>query len=238
MPGSASTWSFNVVRALLAHVHGDDGFKSDYRNNLDHYVGIGQKAERPLVLKTHHPDSMTQLRLAHEDIPIVITIRDPRDCVASLMQRFGQPFNDAFAYVLRSVRRIQPCIVRGRRTMVLRYEEDFHNDPASVARIADLIGVDAPPAVLARIHEQLLTRTIRKTLAELEESGRFVENAGTQAKPDLFDPVTHWHKSHIGDGAIGKYRTLPEQSQTLLENAFWAFLAAYYPVPAEEAAGG
>ncbi|WP_083901005.1 sulfotransferase domain-containing protein [Azospirillum sp. B4] len=232
MPGSASTWSFNVVRQLLVHAHGEGGFKSDYRNDLEHYVGIGQKSKVPLVLKTHHPDNMTQLRIAHEDIPTVITLRDPRDCVASLMQRFETPFNEAFAYVLRSVRRVQPCMAQGRRTVVFRYEDGFHDRLESVARIADLIGVPAPEEVLRTIHESLLTRTVKRTLADLAEEGHFVQNAGTDARPNLYDPVTHWHKTHIGDGTVGKYKTLPERAQSLMDNAFWTFLAGYYlPTP-------
>ncbi|MBB6251178.1 sulfotransferase domain-containing protein [Nitrospirillum iridis] len=230
MPGSASTWSFNVVRQLLAHTHGDDGFKSDYRNDLNHYVEIGERAKVPLVLKTHHPDSMTQVRIAHEDIPTVITLRDPRDCVASLMQRFGMPFNEAFAYVLRSVRRVQPCVAQGRRTLVFRYEDGFHDQMESVARIADLIGARAPDDVLRSIHKGLLTGTVKRKLADMEQGGRFVENAGTDTLPNLYDPVTHWHKTHIGDGMVGKYKTLPERAQTLMDNAFWSFLATYYPL--------
>ncbi|TWB43807.1 sulfotransferase domain-containing protein [Nitrospirillum pindoramense] len=228
LPGSASTWSFNVVRELLSHAYGEDGFKSDYRNELDHHVGIGDRPKVPLVLKTHHPDNMTQVRIAHEDIPAIITLRDPRDCVASLMQRFDLPFNEAFAYVLRSVRRVQACLVHGRRTLVFRYEEDFHNKLDSVARVADFIGVSVPDAVLRAIHEGLLTQTVKRTLAEMENSGRFAVNAGTDAKPNLYDPVTHWHKTHIGDGAVGKYKTLPDRARSLMDNAFWSFLAAYY----------
>ncbi|TWB12225.1 sulfotransferase domain-containing protein [Nitrospirillum amazonense] len=231
LPGSASTWSFNVVRQLLTQACGESGFRSDYANDLTDYVGIGEKARMPVVLKTHHPDTMMQLRIAHEDIATIITLRDPRDCVASLMQRFDQPFNEAFAYVLRSVRRVQACVAQGRRTLLFRYEDGFHDHPDSVARIAGFIGATvADPALLA-IHEGLRTRTVERTLAQMEDTGRFVENAGTDAHPNLYDPVTHWHRSHIGDGAVGKYKALPDRARSLMDNAFWSFLAAYYLPP-------
>ncbi|MEA1675115.1 sulfotransferase domain-containing protein [Nitrospirillum sp. BR 11163] len=225
------------MRQLLSHALGESGFESGYANDLAHYVGIGEKAKVPVVLKTHHPDTMMQLRIAHEDIPTIITLRDPRDCVASLMRRFDQPFNEAFAYVLRSVRRVQSCVAQGRRTLVFRYEDGFHDQPESVGRIADFIGMTAQDAALRAIHEGLLTHTVKRTLAQLEDTGRFVENAGTEVNPNLYDPVTHWHRTHIGDGAVGKYRTLPDRARALMDNAFWSFLAAYYlppdaPVPA------
>jgi hypothetical protein len=87
MYGSASTWTFNAVRQVAAAVMPDRPvttlFVSDSVADVD-------AAEGTVVVKTHATPAVNEL--AERASTIVITVRDPRDAVASLLAHNKAPF--------------------------------------------------------------------------------------------------------------------------------------------------
>ena len=92
MHGSASTWTFNAVQKIAAVAMRDvrvvPVFVTDTMPDHDQRSGT-------LIVKTH-ATSVGQ-ELARRATAIIVSIRDPRDVVASLMRHHKASFDLAFS---------------------------------------------------------------------------------------------------------------------------------------------
>ncbi len=91
------------------------------------------EAAGTLVVKTHAGGNVEELgQLAKA---IIITIRDPRDAVASLTVHNKAPFDFALDVTEASA---WACarLVGHKRAILFRYEDRFFDDPRTVERIA------------------------------------------------------------------------------------------------------
>lgn len=163
---------------------------------------------RYLVVKSHIPSDPLLFVTRLTRGPIFLTIREPRDSVVSLMQRFRFTFDAALKDVAEEAARIAE-FSRARDVILFRYEERFHEDPGTVAEIAALLGVRASKAVRQKIFASLTPRSVKRTITALQGRGAF----GRVPKPEHFDPATHWHPGHVGDGRQGKYAEFLSASQ-------------------------
>ncbi len=141
--------------------------------------------------------------------PMIISVRDPRDAVCSLMDRFGMDFNHAVAFVTSSANALSTL---DGVSLVLRYEEDFVSKAATVQSIAELVGTTCDETECTRIFAALTPEEVTTHLKALEENGTFDPD---QPAIQQFDPGTHWHPSHLGDGRSGKW----QEQLTAAENA-------------------
>ncbi len=108
MPRSASTWSYNVCRALAEaagkRLHAASGlYEAD---QFPDPAGFAPAADEVLLLKCHHPPAP----VLHAAVAgggaidrIVFTVRDPRAAAASLTQTFGTSFKNAAREIQRSL---------------------------------------------------------------------------------------------------------------------------------------
>jgi hypothetical protein len=139
---------------------------------------------------------------------VIITVREPRDAIASLLQRFGHAFDVAFREVSEGAECLVELAAEG-PCMVLRYEERFYDRVQTLSEIAKFLGVKVPHTTLARIHGSLTPGKVRRRIETLYRKGAF----GNQPTSNSFDPLTHWHPGHVGDGRIGKYGTVLSAQQ-------------------------
>jgi len=133
---------------------------------------------------------------------VVLTIRDPRDAVVSMMDRFGMAFDPACAAVLSASRAVIESAAKPH--LLFRYERRFFDDIASVASVAQFLGLSASPAEQRRIFESYTTERVRafgQSLGELPP-----ERIGVVGTLTTFDTLTHIHRRHIGDQQVGKWR--------------------------------
>jgi hypothetical protein len=90
--GSASTWVFNAVRELLGAAHGPDRVAAGFAASAGEVAAIARGPDQHLVVKTHGWPDLPGFAAAQE-ATVIVSVRDPRDAVLSVMQRFGDPLD-------------------------------------------------------------------------------------------------------------------------------------------------
>jgi len=125
---------------------------------------------------------------------IVITIRDPRDAVTSLIRSKAAGFRLALASVEET---FQLCASMAARpnAYVMSYETRFFDDAATIRALARQLGYDVPENVMDGIFEMLTRKEVEKYIATLPRRPRMKMNPETK---DFYDPKTHWHTHHAG----------------------------------------
>ena len=161
------------------------------------------------VVKSHDLAEDTAAALSAYAAALIVTIRDPRDAVTSLMLYQRYPFAMAVDTIAKSA-----IFVGGfagdPRALLLRYEDNFTDRAATIDRIAAHLGL------IATLADQPQTQHDKRT-------GNF------------FDPATQWHKHHLGrTGEIGRWRRTLSPAQAAAVDAAlpdWMARFAYPPAP-------
>ena len=222
---SGSTWLFNAVADLLrsaitnvpgpfnSPVTGDvaeAGVAQFFAESVDAFPEF---AELPkyLVVKTHVAENSLLFLARFAAGPILISVREPRDAVASLMVRFDMPFEDALTAVVGAAKRSITLLQIG-TPLVLRYEDRFFERKETVAKLADFLSITVSKATTVRIWRSLSREAVTSKIEQLFEQGTF----GLEANPNCYDPTTHWHPRHIGQGKIGIFHDVLSNRQQAL----------------------
>jgi Sulfotransferase domain len=228
MQASASTWIYNATLKIAAILNTDVPTKGryvPYRGKLGFLDDPGLH-----IVKSHGVDGPTEAELGRRATSIIISVRDPRDAVASLMLYHSQKFKEA----LRDVERAAATCARfagDPRAIVLRYESRFTEDPATIDRLAAGFGRELPRHDRDRIFEESRRENVEKLISTLEQL------PGSQrAGEDLFDLDTQWHKLHAGrTGEIGKWRrTLSEGQMTRIEARLYDWMGSLEYTPTRQ----
>jgi hypothetical protein len=206
--GSSSTWAFNAIARLLLCHKSREGCRV-YADELENC--LKQFRENPwTVVKTHNPspDMLATIRLAHA--PVVITVRDPRDCVVSMMERFAWSFEQSLDGVANGAARLSELLANRPAPLILKYENANGNRAAALQSIKSYLALKVTPREMAAIQASLSPASVKCQIAALEKSGVF----GSAAADLAHDPQTLWHPRHVGDGVSGKYlqRLTPPQA--------------------------
>lgn len=214
---SGSTWLYNVaIRILKADKRRVAAF---YADNFRMFPRGAEKADW-LVIKTHEPGDELMFLTRFARGKVFVTAREPRDAAASLMQRFGHSFEST----LRDMRVIGAHMVALKQgAVVLHYEDGFHKSEKTVGGIARHLGVRLDAASRKRIFRALTPDAVKKTIGKVHASG---------ADPNAFEPTTQWHPGHVGDGRIGKYKSVltpAQQKQVLAATKDYARAFGYLP---------
>jgi hypothetical protein len=208
MYASGSTWAYNVVR-LLARASADQLVVQYFANTLADLAG---RADGDVIhiVKTHDlPDDAAARLLAHTP-RIVVTLRDPRDAVASLMTYQRHAFRHALASVETSAR-FAAAMAERTDALVLRYETGFPDDPATIERIAGATGLPADSDTRRRIFAETSRAAVERFIAGL---GTLPGALHDPASGDVHDPETQWHRHHAGrSGETGRWRRMLREVQ-------------------------
>ena len=160
---------------------------------------------KTLVVKSH------ATKLAHElgsrAEAVIITIRDPRDAIASLMRHNKTPFDLALKVTEASAWTCATLIAH-RRSMLFKFEDRFFDDPRSVERIAAGFPRALSQTESRRIFDALRRDAVDAFIANLEAlpttETSFDEMTGQW---DTYDEASGWHKHHAGRSAeVGRWR--------------------------------
>jgi hypothetical protein len=213
---SASTWVFNVVRELMIGAYGEARVLALY---ADEPGQLPEDSGRHIVIKSHHGSDGLDSRLAAAGAMIFLSMRDPRDACVSMSQRFKAPLNHTAIWLANDCNRLSRLATP--RRMLLRYEDRFFDNTASVARLAEALGISLAPSAMATIFERYRTEAVRDFARNLADLPLERQNmVGSFA----MDPVTQILGPHIGDTKSGKFRGLPEPVQAKLTEIFGPFL--------------
>jgi hypothetical protein len=194
---SASTWVFNVVRALFAAARrGAISFTGTTAAEILEQMPAGA---RDVIVKVHKMDQPLLRLLSLADAKVIVTDRDPRDSVVSQQERFAAPVRHTVCELSGALASIA-MLDRGARHLFLHYEEGFASDRATIDRIADHCGIaidaSARDAIFAELQPDAIKNHLGGWLSRLNVLG---------ASPEA-NPVTQWHPGHIGDRQIGKWQ--------------------------------
>lgn len=213
--GSASTWVFNVVRELMAEAAVVHPCHATGPEDLRGLSGA-------VVAKTHGWPGLAGFA-REQGAGLIVSVRDPRDAVLSLAQRFGETLDRAVAGVARDCRAALECAEAG--FPVLRYEDRFFERPATVAALAGCLGLAVSGAAAARIFQSYTTEATRALAAGVTALPPERLAGGGSMR---FDRITQITSTHIGDGRSGKWReAFTSDQQARLTLLFQPFLARF-----------
>jgi hypothetical protein len=107
-----------------------------------------------VVLKSHKADSTLFEFLSTHTSGCVLSVRDPRDCIVSLMERFDFLFEDALRALQRSCASLTMCQALG--APLLCYEDQFYRSTETIRALKDYLGVTVPVdlGMAQRLHSQ------------------------------------------------------------------------------------
>lgn len=212
LPGSASTWVYNVcihLRSLRPSYLVSMGYSDNAADFLEKLAGADENSAA-VVIKSHYADADMRDYVASRDAKCLLSIRDPRDCIASLMERFGESFDAALINVKASCDAVMRFCRPGMPgALLLRYEDGFFLSPQVLTLLWQYLApseeVDLS-ALGGRFTQESVTRFI--ATFGLLDPARLVMRGR-----DVSDTVTHWHRSHFGDGKSGKWRSRLSSAQ-------------------------
>lgn len=218
LPGSASTWLFNVVRELVATLPGPA--VSLYADRASDLLAALAETNAAHVVVKAHARMMAVLRLAGGRL--IASTRDSRDSLLSMQDRFGHSAYD----VTRQIALSAASVAYARDAIAhlhLTYESRFTHRKATIAQIASFLEIDCEKTREAELFAKLKRTSVRSHTALLAAQGYTA---------DCFDPATHWHPNHVGDGKVEKWngRLPPERAEAYL-HAFAALCSGYYREP-------
>jgi hypothetical protein len=223
--GSGSTWVFNVVRKVALVLAPDRPILGPY---VVRHVDLPELDDTAhlVIVKSHETDQAAAAALNDHAEAIWISIRDPRDCVASWVQYHDVPFEMA----LQSVKRDALFCARFTthpRARLLRYEAGFTDEPATLDRIAAGFG----GALTTSDRERIFAETRRPAIDAFIEQLDKLPTAVRPGPNDLVDIVTQWHSHHAHrTGEIGRWRhvlTQPQAAAIELQFEDWMGVFGY-----------
>jgi hypothetical protein len=220
LPRSGSTWIYNVVRMLMQRRHGD--VCAFYADEMSHVPVSALLSTAPLVVKTHFlpadpPDWLQAAR-------VIVSVRDPRDAVVSCKDFLRRDWEEAAGFVARGGAALLAALEVAGQSMCLRYEDGAIGSADTIQAIAAFIGADIDAAQAEALARDMSSDAVRATIGRLQQAALI----GTDAEPETFDPVTHWHPRHVGDGQVGKYRALLPAEAELVVQQNLALMRRFY----------
>lgn len=210
--GSASTWLYNVARSVCKSsmpMGVQTHFFSDRRTFLEF-----DQPNLTHIVKSHEiSDEQTILQLERRSTRILISLRDPRDAVSSLMLYHEHDFEKSLALVNAAMALCLRFISDG-RSLLLYYESEFYRDPLILNRIAAHLGVHLAETDRDRIFNSMQRAEVERYISNFDRLPGVLYD---KISGDQLDPNTHWHTHHAGrTGEIGRWKhmlTTPQVKQ-------------------------
>lgn len=224
MYASGSTWLFNAATSVGRAVAPASSVVGRYVDSAD---GLAFLNDRPglAIVKTHDVDEAAGGILDRLADSILISIRDPRDCVTSLMLYQRHDIGHALDTTERSARACMAFAADPRATL-LRYESGFIDDPATLDHIATSLGGTLNAAERARIFGDTRRPAIEAHIAKLATLPTSVLDPRSR---DIVDTATQWHSHHANrSGEIGRWRHLLTPADiAIIEQRLGDWMAAF-----------
>jgi hypothetical protein len=199
---SASTWAFNLVREMAVATRPAGGVTPHFCAGA--YDVRRLDAPGLHIIKTHEvSDAATEAGFSNRARKILLTVRDPRDAVASMMDYQNHGFEHAIAHV-ESALHLCVRLAADPRALICYYESGFAAQPATATAIAAHLGFALEAAEISRVFESLRREKVEAYIATLPTRPGVLQE---RVSGDLLDPSTHWHTHHSGrSGEAGRWR--------------------------------
>jgi hypothetical protein len=233
---SASTWSYNVCRhitslkALALNGKSFAQYSSDTDftlNEIEKNIAANEPNVKNMdiigVIKAHELGPHSKQLLSQNLVSNIYTIRDPRDCIAS-MEKFwprtdGKTFDDR-------IRAFQRWLIDGdafaedKHSLIIRYEDMQKDAMAQIARIAKHLNVNCNEKVLKEIFDATSVEASQRHIDQIVKEKTVSER--------VYCRVTQLHENHLGGGQVGRWRDeLSLENQAKVECAFYPWLVKF-----------
>lgn len=202
--------------------YGPNAVHSQYADTPDL---LAQTNKPYLIIKSHHGSDAMDNWFKAQQVPLFLSIRDPRDAALSMAQRFRVPLRQAAGWLLNDCARLAKqapsCAA------LLRYETRFFDDAGTVASLASHLGITLPSEKFYGIFNRYRTDAVRDFARSLPH---LPPERLTMVGTFQMDKVTQILGPHIGDSLSGKWRVLPTPAPEHLTTLFAPFLRQFdYP---------
>jgi len=219
---SGSTWLYNLARDICKSQGVE--FISGYRDMHEDLPWDAPGAPM-LIVKSHNPTPAFRSFIATSGEPAIVTVRDPRDAVVSLRQRFSKTSGSSFESALEATCASAACMLDARiecsRLPVVRYEDKFVDARETFDLTAFMLGLRPSEEQRENILAGLSASAVREKIRGLEAEGAIQGE-------DKWDNDTHWHAKHVGDGRVGKFReSLTAEEEGVILERTWEYRAAF-----------
>ncbi len=226
MHGSASTWVFNAAREIVTAALGEAAVLTFFADKMEHLPDETTREAKTLIIKSHEGSPALDEWLDANGALRLLSMRDPRDATLSLMQRFRMALEPSANAIARDGNRILRLAARG--IPVWRYEDGFFRHPETLEALAARLHCPLPPELRSHIFARYSTDSVRDFAQNLQT---LPPDRLTQVGPYAMDKITQILAPHIGDGACGKFRSLPPELQPQLTQFFTPLLKPFgYPL--------
>jgi len=227
MYASGSTWLYNAARETARALHPAREITGTYAERIEELRGL--RPEDLNIVKTHDLGPAEARFMAANATSILITVRDPRDAVTSLMQHMRHPFGKALERVERSGA-FCAALARDGRAEILSYDAGFTDEPATFDRLAAVLGGALDSAQRAGLFAASRREEIEALIARIEELPGMARDVKSG---DVVDLETQWHRHHAGrTGEIGRWRRLlPPEAARAIERRMAGFMAQFGYLP-------
>ena len=178
--------------------------------------------DQHVIIKTHGFPAIAEVLQQHR-AKVIVSVRDPRDAVLSLIERFGTVPDVALRGIARDCAAALACADAG--FLTLRYENGFFKQPAAIRLIAKTLDLETDEATVDRIFTEYGTEAVRVFANGLKDlPADRLDGTGSFR----FDRLTQITNTHIGDGRVGKWRDRFDKAQQAgLTRFFASFLQRF-----------
>jgi hypothetical protein len=208
MYSSGSTWMFNAIRAVGNTLFPGKPHIGVYAESTDQLPPGWPESDR-LIIKSHHTDATATALVSQHADRIWISVRDPRDAVASAMTYMLPDFASALEAVTRSALHAERFI-RDPRSVLLRYEDGFIDDPTTLDRFASAFSRTLTPQDRDRLFQQTRRTAIEAMIQEFDPN----ETVDDGFPGHRVHMETQWHTHHLNrTGEVGRWRHTLDATQ-------------------------
>jgi hypothetical protein len=224
---SGSTWIFNAAKQIAAIFEPDGRLESRFVSNASELIFSPDTSIA--IIKTHEVDPDAARILNARTESIWLSVRDPRDCMTSLMMYQQCSFDESLE-MLRDAAPFCMAASDDPRTVVFKYEEQFFDSPQSLDRIAGSFRKTLTVGSRRSIFSALTRSSVEALIRQFADMPTVV----TQPEPGhLVDLDTQWHTHHAGrDGEIGRWRRmLSDRQQASVTDALASLMSRFGYLP-------
>jgi len=210
MYSSGSTWVFNAIRSVGNALFPGEPHIGVYAESVDQLPPGWSQSDR-FIVKSHHPDEVATALLRQHADRIWISIRDPRDSVASALTYMYPDFASALTAVTRSALHCER-FVGDPRCVLLRYEDAYIDDPATFDRFAAALSRTLSPEDRGRLFRQTRRTAIEAMIQQLDPN----ETVDDGFPGHRVHMETQWHTHHVNrTGEVGRWRRTLDAAQAM-----------------------
>jgi hypothetical protein len=199
---SGSTWLFNIAKKIAALSDAPTKVASAFV--ADHAQLAFPWGTQIGIVKTHETDEAAALALRQHSEAIWLTLRDPRDSVASLITYQDCSFDEALDLVAAASAYCLP-LLKHPRAKIFRFEDNYFDDRSTLSLVAADLGQQLATETTDRIFRETRRPAIEAYIARFPEIATVI----SQPEPGHFvDLETQWHTHHAGRvGTVGRWRS-------------------------------